>query len=306
MHSRGNFTGFREAGPSQKWLEVHTGDHIAPFYEEEGLALLKQFYDHFLKKEDNGWEKRPPVLLDIRRADGTITRREENEWPLARTQWRKLYLDAASGALVDEVPEEPARMSYRALEDAISFTTAPLAEEIELTGPMAAKLFVESSTEDMDIFATVQAFAPDGSEVTFAGASEPAAPIAQGWLRASHRKLDPKKSKAWRPWHSHDEKEPLTPGRVYELDVEIWPTCIVLPPGYRIALTVRGKDYEYPDLDEAALLSHFKGSRMRGCGIYVHDDAEDRPNDVFGGLTTVYTGADHPSHVLLPVIPSRV
>ena len=207
LHSRGNFNGFREAGSSQKWLEVHMGDHIAPFYAEEGRALQKQFYDHFLKGEDNGWEKRPPVLLEIRRADGTTTRREENEWPLARTEWRRLYLDAASGALVESAPQESARISYQALENAALFTTPPLSEEVELTGPMAAKLYVSSSTPDMDIFATVQAFAPDGTEVTFPGASEPAAPIAQGWLRVSHRKLDPEKSRPWQPYHTHDEEQ---------------------------------------------------------------------------------------------------
>jgi predicted acyl esterase len=65
-------------------------------------------------------------------------------------------------------------------------------------------------------------------------------PIAQGWLRASHRKLDKKKSLPYRPWHTHDEKQPLKPGEIYELDVEIWPTCIVVPKGYSIALSIRG------------------------------------------------------------------
>ena len=99
-------------------------------------------------------EGRYPVLLSIRHADGTITWREENEWPLARTEWKKLYLDAASGALVDGAPAAPARLSYQALGDAALFTTPPLSGEIEVTGPMAAKLYVSSSTEDMDIFHT--------------------------------------------------------------------------------------------------------------------------------------------------------
>ena len=98
------------------------------------------------------------------------------------------------------------------MKEHVLFTTAPLPEEIELTGPMAAKLYVSSSTEDMDIFATVQAFAPDGSEVTFPGASEPAAPIAQGWLRVSQRKLDPERSRPWQPYHAHDEEQKLVPG----------------------------------------------------------------------------------------------
>lgn len=86
-------------------------------------------------------------------------------------------------------------------------------------------------------------FDPAGIEVVFQGALDPHTPVAQGWLRASHRKLDPARSLPYRPWHTHDEKQPLTPGTIYELDIEIWPTCIVVPKGYRLALSVRGKDY---------------------------------------------------------------
>jgi predicted acyl esterase len=309
LHARGNFNGFRDAGSSQKWLEVHTGDHIAPFYAKEGHALLKQFYDHFLKGEKNGWEKRPPVLLDIRHADGTITRREENEWPLARTEWRSLYLDASAGALAESAPTETARVSYQALEESVVFTTPPLPDEIELTGPMAAKLYISSSTEDMDIFATVQAFAPDGTEVTFAGASEPAAPIAQGWLRASHRKLEPGKSRPGQPYHAHDAEEMLVPEQVYEVDVEIWPGQVVLPQGYTIGLRIEGRDFARPRpgivgwirdliMDDILHLNIQSGS-----GFFLHNHPEDRPKDVYGGRNAIHTGGEHPSHLVIPVIP---
>ncbi len=309
LHSRGNFNGFRESGSSQKWLEVHQGDHVRPFYEKEGIALQKQFYDHFLKGEQNGWEKRPPVLMTIRRPDGTTSRREENEWPLARTEWRKLYLDAASGALVESAPKDEAQLSYRALEDAVVFTTPPLPAEIEITGPMAAKLFVSSSTEDMDIFATVQAFAPDGTEVTFPGASEPAAPIAQGWLRASQRKLDPERSRPWQPYHAHDEAQKLVPGEVYEVEVEIWPGHVVLPEGYSIALRIEGKDFVRPRpgiggwIKDRIMDDILHLNVKAGSGFFLHNHPEDRPEDLYGGESTVYTGGGHPAYLLVPVIP---
>jgi predicted acyl esterase len=88
-------------------------------------------------------------------------------------------------------------------------------------------------------------FAPDMKEVTFVGAIDPHTPIAQGWLRASHRKLDRALTLPYRPYHTHDEKQPLTAGEIVELDIEIWPTSIVVPAGYRIALSVRGRDYVY-------------------------------------------------------------
>jgi predicted acyl esterase len=96
--------------------------------------------------------------------------------------------------------------------------------------------------------------------------------------------------------------EPLTPGEVYELDVEIWPTCIVVPTGYRIALTVRGKDYEYPG--EGVWLATFV-NELKGCGPFLHDDPRDRPPAIFGGKNTLYAGGDRAAYVLLPIIPKE-
>jgi predicted acyl esterase len=94
--------------------------------------------------------------------------------------------------------------------------------------------------------------------------------------------------------------EPLKPGEVYGLEVEVWPTCIVVPAGYRIALTIRGKDYEYSG--EGAKLGTV-GNLMRGCGPFLHDDPEDRPPEIYGGRVTLYAGGERESYVLLPVIP---
>ncbi|MFQ5842496.1 MAG: CocE/NonD family hydrolase C-terminal non-catalytic domain-containing protein, partial [Thermodesulfobacteriota bacterium] len=109
-------------------------------------------------------------------------------------------------------------------------------------------------------------------------------------------------STEYRPYHTHDVVEPLTPGEVYDLDVEIWPTCIVVPAGYRIALTVRGKDYEYPG--EGARLATFV-NEMKGCGPFLHDDPQDRPPAIFGGKHTLYAGGDRAAYVLLPIIPKE-
>src|SRR5262245_9664878 len=120
----------------------------------------------------------------------------------------------------------------------------PAQSEIELTGPSSLKLNVSSSTSDADIFVVVRVFSPEMKEVVFQGAIDPHTPVAQGWLRASHRKRDKKLSRPWRPYHSHDKKQPLKKGEVVELDVEIWPTSIVVPKGYRLGLSIRGKDYD--------------------------------------------------------------
>jgi hypothetical protein len=180
--------------------------------------------------------------------------------------------------------------------------TPPLREAMEITGPAAAKLFVSSSTPDADIFLVLRVFDPAGKEVLFHGANDPGMPVAMGWLRASHRKLDRELTLPYRPYHSHDERRPLAPGEVVELDVEIWPTCIVVPAGYRIGLSVRGKDYEN---DHQPVPSPWGGQSMRGAGPFQHNDPADRPAEVFGGRTTLHFDAERRHYVLLPVIPAR-
>jgi predicted acyl esterase len=193
-------------------------------------------------------------------------------------------------------------VTYEMMGDGVTFSTEPLQAETEICGPVALKLFIASSTADADIFAVLRVFDPAGREVVFQGALDPRTPIGQGWLRASQRKLDPARSLPYRPYHTHDEKQPLAPGKVYELDVEIWPTGLVIPAGYRIALTVRGRDYEHEG--EAATLSNMKNP-MRGCGPFVHDDETDRPPALFGGRVTLHAGPDRPARVLLPLIPPK-
>jgi predicted acyl esterase len=302
LHTRGNFEGYTRAASKQKWLEVHGGSHWAPFYTDYGVKLQKRFFDHFLKGQQNGWDQQPRVLLQVRHPGEKFVERFENEWPLARTQWTQIHLDLKNKALVPAPVSGEQTAEYEAMGDGLTFSTPPLSQETEITGPSALKLFVSSSTADADIFAVLRVFDPAGKEVVFQGALDPHTPVGQGWLRASQRKLDPKRSLPYRPWHPHDEHQPLTPGQVYELDVEIWPTCIVVPKGWRIALTVRGKDYEYPG--EAATLSNMKNP-MKGCGPFVHDDPADRPPAVFGGRVTLHAGPSRPAHVLLPVIPAR-
>ena len=146
----------------------------------------------------------------------------------------------------------------------------------------------------------LRVFSSDGEEVVFQGAIDPHTPVAQGWLRASHRKLDPELSTPYRPYHTHDEKQPLRSGEVAEMDVEIWPTCVVVPAGYRIGLTVRGKDYEYPGPSGGRIAS-FK-NELRGCGPFLHNDPRDRPPEIFAGKTTLHTGLGRHCYLLLPII----
>ncbi|WP_203075260.1 CocE/NonD family hydrolase [Falsiroseomonas ponticola] len=286
LHLRGNTLGFERAGTPDKWLSMHDGTHYESFYLPDYVAMQKRFLGHFLRGDANGWESEPRVQLSIRHPGRPSLRRMEREWPLARTHWTKLYLGDRS--LGWTAPGDDAVLDYDAFGEGIDFTTAPFDTAMEFTGPLALRLWVASSTVDMDVFATLRCFAPDGQEVVFTGAHEPV-PVARGWLRASHRALDEARSTPWRPWHPHDRVEPLEPGTFVKLDIEIWPTCLVVPLGHRLVLTVAGRDFEYPGRP----------------GRILHNHQRDRDATIFGGRNSIATGGARESFLLMPLIPER-
>jgi hypothetical protein len=205
-----------------------------------------------------------------------------------------MYLDAGKKSLEWAPPKDGAQASYPALSEGVVFSSAPLDRDLEFAGPIKAKLFVACDKPDMDLFATVQGFDAAGKEVTFFAADEPKMPVSQGWLRVTHRKLDAKRTTEWMPWHSHDEHQPLKPGEVYEVDVEIWPASAHLPKGSRIVLRLQGKDFERPDAT----------GPLKGSGLFTHTDPTDRPPERFNGTHTVHTGGARVSYLLLPVLPA--
>jgi predicted acyl esterase len=303
LHPRGNFEGFVRAASKQKWLEAHGIEHWTHFYTDYGREQQLRFFDHFLHGKAAGWKKQPKVLLQVRHPGEKFVARAENEWPLKRTKWTKYYLDPSTMALTTKKPSGTAQLKFAAMGEGLTFLTPPLAKDTEITGPSALKLFASSSTSDADIFIVLRVFTGDLKEIVFQGAIDPHTPIAQGWLRASHRKLDKKLSTPYRPYHTHDELQPLKKNQSVELDVEIWPTCIAVPAGYRIGLSVRGKDYEYGGAS-GGKLSNFK-NELKGCGPFLHDDPRDRPPEIFDGTTTLHFGRGKVPYLLLPIIPPK-
>jgi hypothetical protein len=296
LHPRGNFEGFVRAASKEKWLEAHGIEHWTHFYTDYGRKLQLRFFNHFLKGKGD-WQNQPRVQLQVRHVD-RFAERHESEWPIARTQWTRFYLQP--DFTLGKKAGGEGSVSFDALGDGVTFVSEPVERETEITGPLAAELNVASSTADADLFLVFRVFTSDLREVVFMGAIDPHTPIAQGWLRASHRKLDAKLSTEYRPYHTHDEIQPLRPGKAEKLAIELWPTSIVVPAGHRIALTVRGRDYEWQKAT-GARLSNFK-NELRGCGPFLHDDPRDRPADVFGGRTTLHL---KDSFLLVPVVPPK-
>lgn len=302
LHPRGNFEGFLRAGSKQKWLEVHGDTHFTHFYSSYGCALQKKFFGHFLKDENTGWDQQPKVVLNIRRPGEKFELRTEHEWPLARTRWMNFYLLPVERALTTELPKTETTLTYETTGDGVTFLTPPMTRDLEITGPVAVKLWVSSDTTDADLFIVLRVFDPAGKEVVFIGSNDPRTPVGLGWLRASHRKLDSRASLPYRPYHTHDEQWPLTPGVPVELDIEVWPTCIVVPPGHRVGLTVRGKDYEYDGTDARVAHAPYP---MKGVGPFTHTAAHDRPPEIFGGRNTLHFAPGKMPYLLLPVIPPK-
>jgi predicted acyl esterase len=304
MHLRGNTEAFMRAASKNKKLRVHTGSHFHPFHAEEARLDQLRWFDHWLKGLDTGIMDEPPVKLEIRTGGETkpYAFRFENEWPIARTQWTKLYLridrdtpnktETAEGALVPKVAGTQKKVTYSAGpghyrpvsgRSGVSFETPPMEADTEITGPLVLNLWVSSSSEDMDIYATIRNIGPDGKDVCEVGQrGEPVACVTKGWLRASHRKLDKALSLPYRPYHAHDERWWLKPDEAVECQVEIWPTSMVFKKGHKLRLDVTPRD--------GAASGHF-----------THYNADYNA----GATNNIYSGGDKLSWLMLPVIPPK-
>ncbi len=314
LHMRGNTEGFMRAASQHKKLRMQTGSHVHPFYTEDGRRDQIRFFDHWLKGIDNGIMTEPPVKLAIRRGRDQFEWRHENEWPIARTEWTKLYFDLSAPA-AGETPnmaklssENPATSAARTYEVTsigsmgstsaassqimggggirpgmgVSLVTAPMQEDMEVTGPLAATFWVSSSSEDMDLFLTLRHFDEAGQEMMETGQQGSPVVVAKGWLRVSHRELDPELTQPWRPYHKHVRRLYLKPGEIVKVDVEIWPTSMVFSRGHRLQLDVQPRD----------------GLGSQGY-MHYHADYND-------GTNTIHAGGQYESYLLLPVIPSEI
>jgi predicted acyl esterase len=301
LHPRGNYEGWLEAASEEKYLEIHGLEHWTHYYTDYGRELQLRFFDHYLKGSGDWGRNQPRVQRQRRWPGERFETVSEDAWPHPNTEWMKVYMDASDRSLSINPPGGEAAVTYDAAGDGVEFVMAPFEEETEWSGPFSARLWVSAEASDADLFLTLRLFDPDDQEIVFKGTVDPHTPIAQGWLRASHRRLDAARSREWRPYLSHAGEEPLTPSEIYELQIEIWPTGIVIPAGYRIQLQVRGRDYEYPPALEAEpTIGWFP---LTGCGPFLHDDPVDRPAEVFANKVTIHTGGAYDSYLLVPQLP---
>ncbi|MBM4408265.1 MAG: CocE/NonD family hydrolase, partial [Chloroflexi bacterium] len=251
-------------------------------YDEE----LLRWYDHWLKSIDTGVLSEPPLRLYI---PGRNVVRDEREWPLARTDWTRLYL-RRYGELDFEPESDPSEPdAFVHLPPQISvrmpslvWQTAPFTSGVEVTGPVALTLFASIDAEDGNFVAGLYDVAPDGRRTV----------LTKGYLRASHRALDTARSTLSRPIHPHVDPEPVEPGAVVEYQLAFSVMCNWFAPGHRLALELSSTDSVV--LPEGSGMGAVLEDKMNAMGILpgsrvvcyrIHRDSERR------------------SHLLLPVIP---
>ncbi len=237
LHSRGSIRAFTHGGSAHARLYTHRGGKWATFYSEAALSEQLNFFRGVL---DGAADSRS-VRLEVREDRDTIVAvREEAEWPLARTRWRPLYLGGA-GTLAPERPAEAGSIAFETLSNAAAFSwTVP--EDIELTGPMAARLWVElDGCDDANLFVGVEKWR-DGRFVGFEGSYGYGRDrVATGWQRVSLRALDLELSRPWEPVPSCTEPQPVSAGELVAVDVALGPSATLFRAGEQLRLVVAGR-----------------------------------------------------------------
>nr|WP_166179696.1 CocE/NonD family hydrolase [Altererythrobacter segetis] len=285
LHTRGTIEAWRRMGSPRKWLEIHGQKKWANYYKPESREKQAAFFDQFLKGEDTGVDRWPQVHLEVRESAHASTWRGEDEWPLARTQYRPLFLDAANGSLDDAAPPTAACAAYDPSDEAgEAVFVHRFAENTELTGYMKLKLWVEAEgADDMDLFVAVQKLDAGGAAVGFHFyAFFDDGPVALGWLRASHRALDEERSTPSQPVQSHLREELLQTGQVVPVEIEIWPSSTLFRAGESLRLVVKGMDIYRDGLPNLPFARH--------------EDLRNR------GRHLIHAGGTFDSHLLVPVV----
>ena len=310
LHLRGNILGFEEVKAPRKLVvtgakNVHEAHHQFDQVEFHRKELLP-FYDQHLKGLDNGFMDGAPVRLFIRGAD---VWREEPQWPLARATYVRYFLRRGpsgsvtslnDGGLSIEPPAADEAATAYAYPDwewtngvvalgpdgrpdpvrrVLTFTSAPLASDMEITGPIVLELHASSDQIDTRFIVKLADQAPQEEAARAKGAQPAFTNVSKGWLQASHREKDPARTTELRPFYTHTNPQPLTPGEIYRFDIEMLPIAYLFKKGHRIRLEIANGDSPLTD------------------AVFTHPYP---PTAI--GTDTIHHDRMHPSCLLLPLV----
>ncbi len=241
-----------------------------PFYQYHLEAL--RWFDHWLKGNDTGMMDEPDVNLFM---VGAGTWKSAQRWPLPETRFTRFYLHENGEMSEREHAAGEGSTSFADTpyaHEAVEFWSHPMVELTELAGPMVLNLHASTTDTEALWFVSILHRDAEGCETL----------LTRGWLRGSQRATDPERSTAWQPYHTHDRRTPLEPGKVHAFAIEVRPYAIALKPGEQIGLRIKCADDEAP---AHALDAICQGHLWRSSGARV----------------TIHHDADHPSHLVLPI-----
>ena len=319
VHTHGSFAGFRRMASKEKWLRVHNTSEWFDYYTPENVEDLRRFFDHYLKGIDNGWEQTPRVRLSVLNPVGTdIVGRTEEEFPLARTQYRKLYLSAADSTLCTTLPDQQAVSEYQS--DSVRHEVTyryRMEKPTELTGYMKLHLWVSAPDhDDMDLAVRVEKLSRDGQPLPDRTGNIIA---ATGLMRVSMRQLDEARSTEAEPYYTFTTEQKLKPGEIVPVEIEIWPMGLYFNEGEMLQLTVGA----YQPANAAIPFGSASISVPREGYTFMPGQPVDMitvggnatqcadPTDVVvspathnAGRHRIYTGGQYDSYLYVPEIPN--
>jgi predicted acyl esterase len=282
VHSAGSMRAFEDAGSLDKFAYSHRGPKWAVFYSDEAKAAQLAFFDRYLRGQNV--PKPPRLRLEVRDSREHIVEvRDENEWPLARTQWQSLHL-GLEGAL-SRMPGPAGEVTFSLRRNAAAFTHV-FDEDTELSGPMNLKLWMScTGTDDPSLFVGVEKWA-DGRCVPFEGSYGYGRDrVATGRLCVALRSLDPAHSKPHQPAYGFNNRQPLAPGETVEVQIALSSSSTLFRAGESLRLLIGGRYLE----PRNPFFGHFPAH-------YVPSPS---------GAATVCWGADMPSVLEIPVIAAQ-
>lgn len=236
VHVRGTIEAYERISSKEKWLRIHNTHEWKDFYTNQDD--LKKFFDYYLKGEQNGWENTPRVRMSVLNPGGEdIVGRPEEEYPLKRTVWKKLFLDSASGCIGEKHSDVISKVSYMSDDNkGHADFVYTFDKYTEFVGNIHVKLWVAAETaNDMDIFVMGEKLSSSGEvlPVMVKGApyckgNEPS-PFewGNGRCRVSARISD--REDHW-----------VNPGEIIPIEMDFCPMGMLFEPGQKLRISIYG------------------------------------------------------------------
>ena len=320
VHTHGTFAGYRRMASKEKWLRVHNTNEWFDYYTPENVDDLRRFFDHYLKGMDNGWEKTPKVRLSVLNPGGRdIVGRAEDEFPLARTVYRKLYLSAADSTLQASLPQQEITDIYQsaAKDNKVTYRYR-MDKPTEITGYMKLHLWVSAPDhDDMDLAVRVEKLSKDGQPLPDRAGNRI---VATGQLRVSLRQLDTLRTTEAEPYYTFTGEQKLKPGEIVPVEIEIWPMGLFFEKGEILQLTVGAYQPEkaaIPFGSAKITVPEERFTYMPGQPVKMMTLGGDAtecadPSEVVTSPAThnvgrhcIYTGGRYDSYLYIPEIPAK-